>query len=138
MYPACLNYLLIRINALIIRLVLLLFVTAIASFLLAIVFDELMLISLAALASQFGTFLLLLAFSVFVLVGLGVISKLITASLRAYFSAKQRIERKLLFYNNKQYRLMRLFQYKKARVLYFSKLKRSRLSQKYERKSVRS
>ena len=114
-----------------------LFVTAIASFLVAIVFDKLMLVSLAVFASQLGTGLLLLAFSVFVLAGLGAASKLMTASLRAYFSAKQRMERKLLFYTNKQHRLKRLFQHKKAHVLYFSQLKRRRLSQKYDRKSVR-
>ena len=101
------------------------------------VFDKLMLISLAVLASQLGSWLLLLAFSVFVLASLATVSKLTISSVRAYFSAKQRMARKLLFYTHKQHRLNRLFQHKKARVLYFSQLKRRRLSQKYERKSVR-
>jgi hypothetical protein len=123
---------------LIIRLALLLFLSAIISFTLAIGFDQLTLTHFAAPASQLGALVLLCAFALIVLAGLGLVGKLMSASFSAYFSSKQRMERKLLFYINKHNRLNRLFRLKKARLLYVSQQKRKQLFKKYDRKSAPS
>jgi hypothetical protein len=123
---------------LIVRLSLLLMLGAIANFLLAIVFDRLTLTHLAGLTSQLGSMLLLSAFSLFVLVGLGFMGKLIFAALCDYFSTRQRMERKLLFYIEKNNRLKQLFQFKKARLLYVNQQQRKRILKKADQKSVPS
>jgi hypothetical protein len=109
-----------------------------ASFLLAFVLDQLTLTSLAGQASQLGSLVLLLAFSLMLLAGLSLLGKLIITSFCDYFSARQRLERKVLFYMGKHNRLNRLFYFKKARLLYVTQQKRKHLVKKNDRKSVTS
>lgn len=122
----------------IIRIALLLVLGAIANFLLAIVLDQLTITNLADQASQLGSMMLLCAFFLLLLAGLGLLGKLITASLYDYFSIRQRMERKLMFYANKRNCLNRLFHFKKARLLYFNQQKRKHLLKKNGQKSVTS
>jgi hypothetical protein len=126
------------VRVLIIRFSLLLILSAIAFFLLAIVLEQLTINNIAEQVSQLGAIMLLSAFSLLLLVGLGIVAKLIAASFRDYFSASQRMERKLLFYNGKYNRLHRLFQFKKARLLYFNQQHRKKLIKKEDWKSVSS
>jgi hypothetical protein len=123
---------------LIIRFSLLLALGAIANFLLAIALDQLTITNLAEQMSQLGSIVLLCAFFLLLLAGLALISKLIAASLYNYFSTRQRMERKLLFYTGRINRLNRLFHFKKARLLYFNQQKRKHLLKKNARKSVAS
>lgn len=79
-----------------IRFSLLLIFGAIASFLLAIVLDQLAISAIAGQVSQLGSVLLLCAFFLILIAGFGQISKLFIASVYDYFSTRQRMERKLL------------------------------------------
>ena len=121
-----------------IRFSLLLIFGAIASFLLAIVLDQLAISAIAGQVSQLGAMVLLCAFLLILIAGSGQISKLFIASVYGYFSTRQRMERKLLFYINKHNRLNQLFLLKKARLLYFGQQQRKRLLKKDGRKSVPS
>jgi hypothetical protein len=123
---------------LIIRFSLLLIMSAIAFFLLAIVLEQLTINNIAGHVSQLGAIVLLCAFSLLLSAGLGVVASLITTSFRDYFSTRQRMERKLLFYNDEYNRLHRLFQFKKARLLYFNQQHRKKLNKKEDWKSVSS
>ncbi|WP_411726635.1 hypothetical protein [Methyloglobulus sp.] len=122
----------------IIRFSLLLILGSIANFLLAIVLDRLTISNLADQASQLGSMVLLCAFFLLLLAGLGLLGKLITVSLYDYFSTRQRMERRLLFYTSRINRLNRLFQFKKARLLYFNLQKRKHLLKKNGQKSAAS
>jgi len=119
-----------------IRFSLLLILAAIAYFLLAIVLNQLTLTNLAGQISQLGSITLLCAFSLLLLTGFGLIGKLIIASFCDYFSTIGRIERRLLFYTSQRNRLNRLFQFKKARLIYLNQQKRKYLLKKSDRKSV--
>jgi len=120
----------------VIRFSLLLLLGAIANFLLAIVFEQFKMMDLARQVSQLGAMALLSAFSLLLLAGLTLVSKLLFASVCAYFSASRRMERSVLFYLSKHERLTRLFQFKKARLLYFNQQYRKRLSKKIDRNSA--
>jgi hypothetical protein len=121
---------------LIIRFSLLLILAAIANFLLVIVLDQLTITSFSAALSHLGSITLLCAFSLLLLAGLWTISKLTLAAFCDYFSAIERMERRLLFYTSQKNRLNRLFYFKKIRLLYISQQKRKRLLKKNGRKSV--
>ena len=120
----------------IIRFSLLLILGAIANLMLAIMLEQLSLTELAAQVSQLGSIVLLAAFSLFLLSGLVSASKLIVVGFCDYFSATRRMERNILFYSNKHNRLTRLFQLKKARLLYFNQQYRKRLAIKHDRKAL--
>jgi hypothetical protein len=98
---------------------------AIASFLLAIVLDQL-------------TMLLLSGFFLFLLAGFGLACRLIISSFCDYFSTSQRMERKLLFYTGKRNHLNRIFRFKKARLLYFNQQQRKQLLKQSDQKSAAS
>jgi hypothetical protein len=121
---------------LIIRFSLLLVLGAIASFLLAAVLYRLTITNLADQASQLGSMVLLCAFFLLLLAGAGLTGKLITAAFCDYFSARQCMERRLLFYVGRINRLNQLCHLKKIRLLYFNQQKRKHLLNKYNRKSV--
>jgi hypothetical protein len=117
-------------SVLIIRFSLLLVLGAIANFLLAIVLDQLTITHVAERASQLGSITLLCAFLLFLSAGFWIIFRLILTSFFDYFSTKQCMERRLLFYTGQQNRLERLFQFKKVRVLYVNQQKRKHLLKK--------
>jgi predicted neuraminidase len=114
----------------------LLVVAAVTSFLLATVLDQLAMTNLTAQVSQLGLMALLCAFFLLLLAGLVMLAKLIVASFWAYFSTRQRLERKLLFYASQYNRLNRLFYFKKARLLYISQQNRKRLLKKHDRPPI--
>jgi hypothetical protein len=120
----------------IIRFFLLLLLSAIANFLLAIAFGQLKMMDLAGQFSQLGAIVLLSAFSLFLVAGLVLVSQLIAAAVNDYFSIARRMERKVQFYSSKHQQLTRLFHFKKVRLLYFNQQYRKRLSKKIERNSV--
>jgi hypothetical protein len=115
-----------------------LILAAIASFLLAITLDQLTITNYAGQVSQLGLMLLLSAFFLIVLAGMAIVSRLIIASICDYFSTRQRMERKLLFYKSKQNHLIRLFQFKKKRLLYINQQRRKQLLKKSTQNSVAS
>jgi hypothetical protein len=122
---------------LIIRFSLLLVCGAIVSFLLAIVLDQLSITNLAVQATELGAITLLCAFSLIALSGLMLAGKLSVTVFCEYFSGRQRMERKLLFYTGRRNRLNQIFQFKKARLLYVNQQKRKHLLTKDDRKSAK-
>jgi hypothetical protein len=122
---------------LIIRFSLLLVCGAIVSFLLAIVLDQLSITNLAVQATELGAITLLCAFSLIALSGLMLAGKLSVTAFCEYFSGRQRMERKLLFYTGRRNRLNQIFQFKKARLLYVNQQKRKHLLTKDDRKSAK-
>ncbi len=107
----------------IIRFSLLLVVSAFANFFLVSVFEQLTITKLAELTAQLGSMLLLCAFLSLLLTSLWMVFCLLLASVFAYFSAQQRLKRKLLFYINKHEHLRRFFYFKKARLRYLNQQK---------------
>ncbi|ESS67922.1 hypothetical protein MGMO_155c00020 [Methyloglobulus morosus KoM1] len=126
------------VRVLIIRFSLLLTLGACANFLLAVVLEQVMLTDLAGQLSQLGVTALLGSFFLFLLGGLGLLSKLIAVAFFDYFSANRRIERRVLFYLGKRDSLNQLFHFKKARLRYFNQQHRKRLLKEDDRKSVPS
>ena len=110
---------------------------AIVSFLLAIVLDQLSITNLAVQVTELGEITLLCAFSLIALSGLMLAGKLSIAAFCEYFSGRQRMERKLLFYTGRRNRLNQIFQFKKARLLYVNQQKRKHLLTKDDRKSAK-
>jgi hypothetical protein len=111
--------------------------SAVANFLLATIFEHLSIPNLAGLASQLGSIVLLCAFSLLLLTGFFLTGKLVIASFCNYFSTRQRMERKVLFYTGQRTRLNRLFYFKKARLLYFNRQKRKLFLKMDNKKSVK-
>jgi hypothetical protein len=122
---------------LIIRFSLLLVCGAIVSFLLAIILAQLSITNLAVQVTELGAITLLCAFSLIALSGLMLVGKLSIAAFCEYFSGRQRMERKLLFYTGRRNRLDQIFQFKKARLLYVNQQKRKHLLTKDGRKSAK-
>jgi hypothetical protein len=121
-----------------IRFSFLLILGAIANFLLAMVLDQLEITSFSERLSQLGSMMLLCGFFLLLLSGLGLMSKLIIASFCDYFSTRQRMERRLLFYASQRNRLDQIFYFKKIRLLYINQQQRKHLHKKNDRKSVPS
>jgi hypothetical protein len=100
---------------------------------LAVVFQQLMMIELAGLLSQLGSLVLLCAFSAVLLAVLGAGIYSLALSVCRYFSYSLRMERKLMFYKNKYEQLSRLFLFKQERVRYLSRQQRKCLSIKMDK-----
>jgi hypothetical protein len=118
---------------LIIRFTLLLIPVAIAYFMLAVVFQQLMMTELAGLLSQIGSLVLLSAFSAVLLAVLGAGIYSLALSVCRYFSYSLRMERKLMFYRNKYEQLSRVFLFKQEKVRFLSRQQRKRLSIKMDK-----
>lgn len=73
---------------------------------------------LAEYTAQFGSVALLSGFLVLLVTYLILITKSIVVALCHYFSAQQRMDRKLLFFNKHIITLNRLFYFKRKRLLY--------------------
>jgi hypothetical protein len=90
------------------------------------------------LMTQLGLSTLLSAFALLLITGLFVIFKLIIASSFDYFSARQRLQRRLLFIQAKQDQLKRLFYFRTLQINYFNELKRKRLLRANNRQHIQS
>jgi hypothetical protein len=122
----------------IIRIALLLMFAAFAVFLSADLLLWLAVPGLPGLMTQLGLATLLSSFALLLITGLFVIIKLIIASCFDYFSATQRVQRRLLFIQAKQNQLKQLFYFKTVQIRYFNDLKRKRLLSANNRQHLQS
>jgi hypothetical protein len=90
------------------------------------------------LLTQLGLLTLMIAFGILLSAGLFIIIKLTLAAFLNYVSARERLERRLLFINAKQAQLKQLFYFKAIQVNYFSELKRKRLLQTNNKQHLES
>ncbi len=111
----------------IIKIVLFLTLVAFAIIMLADLLLNLSLPGLPEIFTQFGVMTLLSAFLLLITTGLLMLSQRIIHSWKAYFSANQRLQRRLWFIQAKQDRLARLLYFRTVQISYFTKLKRKQL-----------
>jgi hypothetical protein len=93
---------------------------------------------LPGLMTQLGLATLLSAFALLLVTGLFVIVKLIIAACCDYFSATQRVQRRLWFIQAKQDQLKQLFYFRTLQINYFNDLKRKRLLRANNRQHIQS
>lgn len=87
---------------------------------------------------QLGLVVLLASFSVFVVIGLIAIAKMIWHALTDYFSSAQRVHRRFLFVRARQDQIKRLYYFRTVQLKYFNALKRTRLLKANNRKHIYS
>jgi hypothetical protein len=117
----------IPVAILIIRIALLLMLAALTVFISVDLLLWLAVPVLPGLMTQLGLITLLSGFVLLLISGLFVISKLFIVSCFDYFSAKQRLQRRLWFIQSKQEQLKQLFYFRTLQINYFNELKRKRL-----------
>ena len=122
----------------IIRIALLLMFAALALFFSVDLLLWLAVPGLPWLMTQLGLATLLSAFALLLVTGLFVILKLIMASCCDYFSATQRVQRRLLFFQAKQDQLKQLFYFRTLQINYFNEHKRKRLLSANNRQHIQS
>lgn len=88
--------------------------------------------------TMLGSAILLSAFAVLIIAGLWGIAKIIVRSVLDYFSAKQRVQRRLWFVQARRDRVKRLFYFKTLQLKYVNDLNRKRLLKLNNRKHIRS
>ena len=93
---------------------------------------------LPGLLTQLGLSTLLSAFALLLVTGPFVIIKLIMASCCDYFSATQRVQRRLWFIQAQQDRLNQLFYFRTLQVNYFNEVKKKRLLMANNRRQMQS
>ena len=93
---------------------------------------------LPGIMTQLGLAILLSAFALLLIAGLFVIIKLILASCFDYFSAGQRLRRRLLFNLAQHDRFKRLFYFRTLQINYSNELKRKRLLSANNRQHIQS
>jgi hypothetical protein len=93
---------------------------------------------LPGLMTQFGLATLLTAFALLLITGLFIVIKLIIAACFDYFSARQRLQRRLWFIQAQQDRLKQLFYFRTLQIDYFNELKRKRLLSANNRQHIKS
>lgn len=93
---------------------------------------------LPELMTWLGLATLLSAFTLLLITGLFVIIKLIIAALFDYFSARQRLQRRILFIQAQHDRFKRLFYFRTVQINYFNELKRKRLLSANNRQHIQS
>ena len=93
---------------------------------------------LPGLMTQLGLATLLSAFALLLITGLFVVIKLIIAACFDYFSARQRLQRRLWFIQAKQDQLKQLFYFRTLQINYFNELKRKRLLSANNRQHIQS
>lgn len=82
--------------------------------------------------------MLLSAFALLIIAGVWSVSRIIVCAMLDYFSAKQRVQRRLWFVQAKQDQIKRLFYSKTMQIKYFSELNRKRLLKRNNRKHIQS
>ena len=122
----------------IIRIALLLMFAAFAVFMSADMLLWLAVPGLPGLMTQFGLATLLTAFALLLITGLFIVIKLIIAACFDYFSARQRLKRRLWFNQSQQDRLKQLFYFRTLQINYFNEHKRKRLLSANNRQHIKS
>ena len=121
-----------------IRITLLLMFAAFAVFLSADLLLWLAVPGLPRLLTQLGLLTLLSAFALLLTAGLFVVIKLVIAACSDYFSAKQRLQRRLWFIQARQDQLKQLFYFRTVQINYFNERKRKQLLRANNRKHIQS
>ena len=121
-----------------IRITLLLMFAAFAVFLSVDLLLWLAVPGLPRLLTQFGLLTLLSAFALLLTAGLFVVIKLVIAACSDYFSAKQRLQRRLWFIQARQDQLKQLFYFRTVQINYFNERKRKQLLRANNRKHIQS
>lgn len=85
-----------------------------------------------------GAAMLLSGFAAIIITGLLGVFKIIVRSVLDYFSAKQRVQRRLWFVQARQDQVKSLFYFKTRQIRYFNELSRKRLLKLNNRKHIRS
>ncbi len=93
---------------------------------------------LPGIMTQLGLVALFSAFALLLVAGLFVVIRLVLASCLDYFSARQRLQRRLLFNLAQQDRFKRLFYFRTLQINYLNELKRKRLLRANNRQHIRS
>ncbi len=93
---------------------------------------------LPGVLTALATAMLLSGFAALIIAGLWGVGKIIVHSVLDYFSAKQRVQRRLWFVEAKQDQVKRLFYFKTRQIKYFNELSRKRLLKLNNRKHIRS
>ncbi len=93
---------------------------------------------LPGLMTQLGLATLLSAFALLLVTGLFVLIKLVIGSLFDYFSAAQRVQRRLWFIQAKKEQLKQLFYFRTLQINYFNEIKRKRLLRANNRQHIQS
>lgn len=122
----------------IIKIVLLLTLAAFCMIMLADLLLSLSLPSLPELLTQLGIITLLSAFLLLVATGLLMVIKRTLLTWRVYFSASQRLQRRLWFIQAKQDRLVRLLYFKTVQISYFKQLKIKQLLKANDQKQLQT
>ncbi len=122
----------------IIRISLLLVLASLPVFLLVELLLWLAVPGLPAVLTTLAAAMLLSGFAALTVAGLWGVGKIIVRSALDYFSAKQRIQRRLWFVQARQDQVKRLFYFKTRQIKYFNELSRKRLLKLNNRKHIRS
>ena len=122
----------------IIRIALLLMFASLAVFMSVDLLLQLAVPGLPVVMTRLGLGTLLSAFALLLITGLAVIIKRIIASCFDYFSARQRLQRRLWFIQAQQDRLNRLFYFRTLQINYFNEFKRKRLLSTNNRQHIQS
>lgn len=93
---------------------------------------------LPGVLTRLATAMLLSGFAALIITGLWGVAKIVVSSVLAYFSARQRVQRRFWFAQAKQDQVNRLFYFKTRQIKYFNELSRKRLLKKNNRKHIRS
>jgi hypothetical protein len=93
---------------------------------------------LPGVLTMLGTAMLLSAFAGLIIAGLWDVFKMIARSAGDYFSAKQRLQRRLWFVQARQDQVKRLFYFKTRQITYVTELNRKHLLKLNNRKHIRS
>jgi hypothetical protein len=123
---------------LIIRISFLLFLLSLPVLVLAEILLRLNIPGLPELVTKLGSAMLLSALTVLILTALLAMPKIIMRSVLNYFSAGERLHRRLLFVQAQQERVRRLFHFRTLKLKYLNELRRKRLLKADNRKHIRS
>lgn len=93
---------------------------------------------LPELVTKLGSAMLLSALAVLILTALLAMPKIIMRSVLNYFSARERLQRRLLFVQAQQERVRQLFHFRTLKIKYLNELRRKRLLKANNRKHIRS
>ncbi|MGZ5010281.1 MAG: hypothetical protein ACXV8P_01430 [Methylobacter sp.] len=122
----------------IIRISLLLILASLPIFLLVELLLWLAVPGLPDAITMLGSAMLLSAFALLIITGVWGVFKIVVRATLDYFSAKQRVQRRLWFVQAKQDQIKRLFYFKAMQIKYFSELSRKRLLKRNNRKHIQS
>jgi len=123
---------------LIIRISFLLFLLSLPVLVLAEVLLWLKIPGLPELAARLGSAMLLSALAIPIIAALLAMPKIIFRTVLNYFSAGERLRRRLLFVQARQEHIRQLFHFRSSKIKYLHELRRKRLLKANNRKHIRS